>query len=412
MSQSTDRPRVLVVVEDPLDAGSLCRALSQDGFDPVYADSEAEGLSLLQSRGPVAAAVVDASARDQRAFITRLNAARPGIAVVAMLGDSPVGGEGATNTVAKQSASNALSPLLFRLLATRQTSAPTTSSSSAAATDDVAPLDEQPLTHRFATAEQFSTALRGELGRGSLFVPHASPLPVATPITLELALPGGRTRQFHAEVRATFDAERAAATGKPAGMVLKLDMSNAARDELMKLGSVTAPAPAVRPAAASPITAPRAPFFNAPSAPKAATAPTMPEASTAKSLLQALQAYLAFLQATDYFGVLDVREGVSPEELRMKYLELAKRLHPSRYALEAPEVKQTAAEAFILVQKANETLSDASLLAQYRAQIGAAKPPTKNRPSIVALDALRRAQATRRSGEMLAARRDTPYTAT
>ncbi len=62
--------------------------------------------------------------------------------------------------------------------------------------------------------------------------------------------------------------------------------------------------------------------------------------------------------APDFFAVLGVQWDGPTESMRRAYFTLARDLHPDRYALDSPEVREVAAELFDKIRAAWETLGD------------------------------------------------------
>lgn len=64
----------------------------------------------------------------------------------------------------------------------------------------------------------------------------------------------------------------------------------------------------------------------------------------------------AFEDKSKYYKILGVEEGVSPEELKKAYRDLAKKHHPDRYANAAPEIRAMHEKKFKEINEAYEKL--------------------------------------------------------
>ncbi|MEG0237579.1 MAG: DnaJ domain-containing protein [Cetobacterium sp.] len=63
-----------------------------------------------------------------------------------------------------------------------------------------------------------------------------------------------------------------------------------------------------------------------------------------------------FEDKSKYYKILGVQEGVTPEELKKAYRELAKKHHPDRYANAEPEIREMHEKKFKEINEAYEKL--------------------------------------------------------
>ena len=103
------------------------------------------------------------------------------------------------------------------------------------------------------------------------------------------------------------------------------------------------------------IVAPR----NEPPAPP----PTLP--APLRKRWSEISRFTAMLDRQNYFEMLGVKEASSPEEIRDRYLLLAKEWHPDKLPPELDPVRPWADEAFHLITLARDTLSDPSKRTEY-----------------------------------------------
>jgi len=74
-------------------------------------------------------------------------------------------------------------------------------------------------------------------------------------------------------------------------------------------------------------------------------------------------------QARDYFDILDVGHGATPEMIKEAYHSLARRFHPDRFHQSDQALRVRIESAFARIAQAYETLSDSSARAAYEARL-------------------------------------------
>jgi hypothetical protein len=106
--------------------------------------------------------------------------------------------------------------------------------------------------------------------------------------------------------------------------------------------------------------------------PPRAGSPRGPSHGGGRTQIEVLRDHLAELLRSDYFTTLGVAPDVTPEELRLAFVGLAKKWHPNKFATDGPEARALATEIFITLKKARDTLADPKKLATHRARYEAA----------------------------------------
>jgi tetratricopeptide (TPR) repeat protein len=97
-------------------------------------------------------------------------------------------------------------------------------------------------------------------------------------------------------------------------------------------------------------------------------APPTTAAEDAKQLL----ALYEQLKKASYFEVLNVKRDVDSNQVKIAYLKAARSYHPDTIPPGAPpELAKVKADLFALIGEANRTLSDATLRAEYMAELDA-----------------------------------------
>lgn len=81
-----------------------------------------------------------------------------------------------------------------------------------------------------------------------------------------------------------------------------------------------------------------------------------------------LREHLRDLEAEDYFSVLEVPLDASTAAIRKSFLRLAKEWHPSRFGLDAHDVRAVAGDIFITVKRAYDALMDPKKRAHFAQQ--------------------------------------------
>jgi Tfp pilus assembly protein PilZ len=460
--------KILVIDPDARACRALRDAVEAAGFATAGAHSEPRGRALLTADPRPVALVVGASDPSWRdGLVQDFRAAEPQLVIVALLAP---GDEyeallelGASACTSAATAEAHLGPLLSRLVQARRTrarstppanpdrastspsvaSAPARTASPArrprldellrgpigAAAPASARASDGPIEVRMRTWADYA-ALAPQLKRGALFVETNAPRQVADGVRVRLVVPDGSTLELAAEVKNVLSIERAASTGKPAGMGVRfVDLSDEQQHALARFEEASrrpaepappVPEPVSARAATEPAGVPGAAFSRgaSPTEPSPAPpprrfgSPIVDERTTAvppsaerfggaalagdhassapmsgpvergasslggRTKADMLREHFAVLQRADAFGALGVSPDASPEDIRLAFVGLAKKWHPNKFAVDGPEVRGLATEIFIALKKARDTLSDPKKLAAHRARFEASAGAT------------------------------------
>lgn len=96
----------------------------------------------------------------------------------------------------------------------------------------------------------------------------------------------------------------------------------------------------------------------APPPPPPSSAPPVIEQQALIGLAADLRRHLNELEDEDYFSILDVPLDAGTIEIRKGFLRLAKQWHPSRYGLDAQDVRNSVGDIFIIIKRAYDALHD------------------------------------------------------
>jgi hypothetical protein len=119
-----------------------------------------------------------------------------------------------------------------------------------------------------------------------------------------------------------------------------------------------------------------APLIQVPAVPTDSAPADVPPPS---GLAADLGAHVAELENEDYFSVLGVPLDASTAAIRKSFLALAKEWHPSRFGLDATEVRAAAGDMFIIVKRAYDALMDPKKRAHFAQQAEEERARTKKK---------------------------------
>lgn len=101
-------------------------------------------------------------------------------------------------------------------------------------------------------------------------------------------------------------------------------------------------------------------------------APPPPESPKEKPAEEGVETFLERLgNAQTHYDVLDVTRESSPEQMKLKYYDLARRYHPDRFRKADPSLLARTESAFARITQAYETLRDDNLRANYNSKLAA-----------------------------------------
>jgi hypothetical protein len=220
---------------------------------------------------------------------------------------------------------------------------------------------------RCASWQQLATIYRRDLSHGTMFLRAATPPPVGTVVRIDLTLPSATVIALDGVVAGHVqDPQR--------GSGIELALSPIPASSVWLIESALAS---------------EARRLAAPAAPAAPAIPAIPaihdhaDLSVAEQdLVKALVSEAESLKKLNPFLVLGVGYEAGDAEIRAAFGELTKRYHPDRFArYESSELRQLAAEIFILIRDAYRRLGDAAGRAQLLQSIGKSASAPRAIPS-------------------------------
>jgi hypothetical protein len=228
---------------------------------------------------------------------------------------------------------------------------------------------------RCTSWQQLAGIYRRDLTRGAIFLKTGRPPPIGTAVRIDLTLPSESVIALSGAVEAHVG--EGGLGGRGPGVDIKLtavpqsamwliETALAAHREQAQL----TPMPGKLP--------------SAPRTPEATLEGDGDVAQAEEQLVSALAAELSSLQQLNPFQVLAVGYQASDDDVRRAFAELTQRYHPDRFARYASsELRQMAAEIFILIRDAYRRIGDEASRATARAALPAstaarasAAPPT------------------------------------
>ena len=209
---------------------------------------------------------------------------------------------------------------------------------------------------RCASWQQLSTIYKRDLTRGAMFLKASTPPANGTQVRIDLTLPSGSVIVLTGTVeKAVTDPQRGQ------GVELKLAPIPA--------GSIWMIESALATEASKP-----SPQVTDKSGPLAAIGGDLVEAES--DLVRALLAEAESLKKLNPFLVLGIGYEATDNDVRAAFGELTKRYHPDRFArYESTELRNVAAEIFILIRDAYRRICDEPSRSQVLTQLGRAVAP-------------------------------------
>jgi tetratricopeptide (TPR) repeat protein len=245
---------------------------------------------------------------------------------------------------------------------------------------------------RCASWQQLATIYKRDLSHGTMFLRAATPPPVGTVVRIDLTLPSATVIALDGVVAGQVqDPQR--------GSGIELTLSPIPASSVWLIESALAsearrratPARSI-PVIGHPVTG-AVPTFEV-GASVSAAIPAIPAIPTPaihdhadlavaeQDLIKALVSEAESLKKLNPFLVLGVGYEAGDAEIRTAFGELTKRYHPDRFArYESTELRQLAAEIFILIRDAYRRLGDAAGRAQVLQSLGKSAPAPRAIPS-------------------------------
>jgi hypothetical protein len=247
---------------------------------------------------------------------------------------------------------------------------------------------------RCASWQQLATIYKRDLSHGTMFLRAATPPPVGTVVRIDLTLPSATVIALDGVVAGQVqDPQRGSGieltlSPIPASSVWLIE--SALASEARRLATPARGIPVI----GHPITGAVPTFEVGPGASVSAVIPAIPAIPTPaihdhadvavaeQELIKALVSEAESLKKLNPFLVLGVGYEAGDAEIRTAFGELTKRYHPDRFArYESIELRQLAAEIFILIRDAYRRLGDAAGRAQVLQSLGKSAPAPRAVPS-------------------------------
>lgn len=220
---------------------------------------------------------------------------------------------------------------------------------------------------RCASWQQLATIYKRDLSRGTMFLKATSPPATGTTVRIDLTLPSASVIVLTGTVeRHVTDPQRGA------GVELKLAPIAPASIYMIESALASESKRRNTPAAGVPVAVPPQPGTG----PVAALGEPEEVGAAEQELVKALLAEADSLRKLNPFLVLGVGYEASDADVRAAFGELTKRYHPDLFArYESTQLRQTAAEIFILIRDAYRKLGDEAGRAQALAALGRPAAP-------------------------------------
>ncbi len=215
---------------------------------------------------------------------------------------------------------------------------------------------------RCASWQQLATIYKRDLSRGTMFLKATSPPGLGTTVRIDLTLPSASV----IVLTGTVDQHVTDPT-RGAGVELKLAPIAPASIYMIESALASESKRRQTPAAGVQIVAPS----SSPAAPVASIGDGEEVGAAEQELVKALIAEADSLRKLNPFLVLGVGYEASDSDVRAAFGELTKRYHPDLFArYDSTQLRQTAAEIFILIRDAYRRLGDEAGRAQALAALG------------------------------------------
>ena len=231
-----------------------------------------------------------------------------------------------------------------------------------------------------ASWQQLATIYKRDLARGAMFLKASTPPAIGTQVRIDLTLPSGSVIVLTGAVEQhVTDPQRGSGVELklspiPAGSIWMIESALAA--EIGKKRAQSAPASTGVPA----------PLPPTQSGPVAAIDTGEDLAAAETDLVRALVAEVDSLKKLNPFLVLGIGYEANDNDVRAAFGELTKRYHPDRFArYESTELRNVAAEIFILIRDAYRRVCDEPSRTQVLASLGRAASAPRAIPTPAAL---------------------------
>lgn len=218
---------------------------------------------------------------------------------------------------------------------------------------------------RCASWQQLATIYKRDLSRGTMFLKATSPPAIGTTVRIDLTLPSASVIALTGTVE-----QHVTDPQRGAGVELKLAPIAPASIYMIESALASESKRRATPAAGVQIVAPQT------TGAVAAISDGEEVGAAEQDLVKALLAEADSLRKLNPFLVLGVGYEASDSDVRAAFGELTKRYHPDLFArYESTQLRQTAAEIFILIRDAYRRLGDEAGRAQALAALGRSAAP-------------------------------------
>ena len=228
---------------------------------------------------------------------------------------------------------------------------------------------------RCASWQQLGTIYRRDLMRGAMFLKASTPPALGTQVRIDLTLPSGSvivmtgTVEQHVQDPKRGNGVELKLAPIPAGTIWMIESALAAEAGREQKTPTTSGVPSgqLPPTQSGPV----------------ATVGTGEDLAAAETdLVRALVAEAESLKKLNPFLVLGIGYEANDNDVRAAFGELTKRYHPDRFArYESTELRNVAAEIFILIRDAYRRICDEASRAQVLASLGRAAPAPRAIPT-------------------------------
>jgi hypothetical protein len=223
---------------------------------------------------------------------------------------------------------------------------------------------------RCASWQQLATIYKRDLSRGTMFLKAPTPPPIGTSVRIDLTLPSASVIVLTGVVQQHVNDPQ-----RGTGVELKLAPIPTGSVWLIESALASETKRRATPAGGVPVVGPYA------TGPIATITEGEDVAAAEQDLIKALVSEAESLKRLNPFLVLGVGYESSDGDVRAAFGELTKRYHPDRFArYESIELRQVAAEIFILIRDAYRKLGDETARAQALAALGRQAAPPRPVP--------------------------------
>jgi curved DNA-binding protein CbpA len=227
---------------------------------------------------------------------------------------------------------------------------------------------------RCASWQQLATIYKRDLSQGTMFLRAGAPPPIGTSIRIDLSLPSASVVVLTGVVQSHVNDPQ-----RGAGVELKLAPIAPETAWMMESALASERRRLATPARGTPTLGPHHISRQIPVIPAISDSAEVTAAE--HELIRALVSEAESLKKLNPFLVLGVGYEAGDPEVRAAFGELTKRYHPDRFArYESTELRQLAAEIFILIRDAYRRLGDPAGRGQVLQALGKAAPAPRAVP--------------------------------